>query len=84
MTLLFFGLVPSDRDGIVKYVPKWFPGAGFQRLVAKWKTHMYNARDGPFDEAKDAYVSVYVPFSFSFRYTQKINTSWTDLQNLVL
>ena len=58
-------LLPSDIDGIVKYVPKWFPGAEFQRLVAKWKTHTYNARDGPFNEAKDAYVSIPVLFSIS-------------------
>ena len=47
----------TDFSLIVKYVPEWFPGAGFQRLAAGWRRSMYNARDGPFDEAKNSYVS---------------------------
>ena len=47
----------SVKQLIVKYVPEWFPGAGFQRLAAGWRRSMYNARDGPFDEAKNSYVS---------------------------
>ena len=77
MTLILLDLsclLPSDSDGIVKYVPKWFPGAEFQRLVAKWKTHTYNARDGPFNEAKDAYVSIPVLFSISLE-TQDARTN---------
>ena len=41
---------------IVQYVPTWFPGAGFKRLLYGWRQNMYNARDGPFYEARDAYV----------------------------
>ncbi|KAK7688868.1 hypothetical protein QCA50_007557 [Cerrena zonata] len=41
----------------LQYIPEWFPGAHFKRLFAEWKRHMYKSRDGPFDEAKEAYTT---------------------------
>ncbi|CAL1703243.1 unnamed protein product [Somion occarium] len=43
-----------DYLPILKYVPAWFPGASFKRKALRWRQHMYNARDGPFNEAKAA------------------------------
>ena len=52
--------LPSDSPSddvlfLVRYIPGWFPGASFQRLLARWRANMFNSRDGPFYEAKSAY-----------------------------
>ncbi|KAK7688955.1 hypothetical protein QCA50_007646 [Cerrena zonata] len=41
----------------LQHIPAWFPGANFKRLLFGWRENMYNARDGPFYEAKDAYTA---------------------------
>lgn len=37
---------------IVKYVPSWFPGAGFKRKAQAWKKNLENTADIPFDFVK--------------------------------
>lgn len=32
----------------VKYVPAWFPGAGFKRTAQEWKKHLENVVDKPY------------------------------------
>ncbi|KAK7688870.1 hypothetical protein QCA50_007560 [Cerrena zonata] len=46
-----------DFMPFLKYVPQWFPGAHFKRLVADWRQSMHNSRDGPFSEAKSAHYN---------------------------
>ena len=36
----------------VKYVPEWFPGAGFKRQASLWKKHVDAMADVPFELAK--------------------------------
>jgi len=36
---------------VLKYVPAWMPGAGFQRKAAKWKVDALALRDVPWDNA---------------------------------
>lgn len=38
-----------DTFPILKYVPSWFPGAGFQRRAKEWKTLADFIFDGPFE-----------------------------------
>lgn len=33
----------------MKYVPSWFPGAGFKRLAAAWKKDLENTADIPYE-----------------------------------
>jgi hypothetical protein len=37
---------------IVKYVPSWFPGAGFKRKAQAWKKNLENTADIPYDFVK--------------------------------
>ncbi|KAK7688917.1 hypothetical protein QCA50_007608 [Cerrena zonata] len=41
-----------DIMPILKYVPTWFPGAGFKKFALKARKHMYNALDRPLDFVK--------------------------------
>lgn len=42
----------------VKHVPAWFPGAGFQKKAAYWKSNVDRMRDAPFAATREAVVSI--------------------------
>ena len=42
---------------VVKYVPEWVPGAGFQRQAREWKAIMDQVTDVPYDFVKGQIVS---------------------------
>ena len=44
-------MVPS-----LKYVPEWFPGAGFQKKAKAWKKHARTMVEAPFAAAKENVV----------------------------
>ena len=41
---------------ILKYLPDWFPGAGFKRTTAAWKKIAHNMRDAPFERTMESWV----------------------------
>ncbi|KAJ7607902.1 cytochrome P450 [Roridomyces roridus] len=41
-----------DAIPVLKFVPAWFPGAGFHRKAKEWKILAQNMQDLPFDETK--------------------------------
>ncbi|KAL0958951.1 hypothetical protein HGRIS_014263 [Hohenbuehelia grisea] len=43
-----------DLVPILKYIPQWVPGAGFQRLAWEWKKVTHEMRDAPFQAARSA------------------------------
>ncbi|KAJ6559579.1 cytochrome P450 [Mycena capillaripes] len=45
-------LVASDAIPILKYIPTWFPGAGFKRAAKKWGQMTRQSVRVPFAEAK--------------------------------
>ena len=47
-----------DLFPILKYVPSWFPGAGFQKKAARWREAINTMADKPFDHVQDQYVQV--------------------------
>ena len=49
----------------LKYVPSWFPGAGFKRKAAWWRACICNMLERPYHRVKWELVSIYryVPFS---------------------
>ena len=42
---------------VVKYVPEWVPGAGFQRQAREWKALMDQVNDVPYHFVKSQMVS---------------------------
>jgi hypothetical protein len=41
------------KDIPVKYVPTWFPGAGFRRLAARWRKDLFAVADIAHNFTKD-------------------------------
>ena len=48
-----------DLIPILKYVPSWFPGAGFQRRAARWKEAVNTMVEKPFRYVQEELVQVY-------------------------
>ncbi|KAJ7495381.1 cytochrome P450 [Mycena latifolia] len=49
----------------LKYIPTWFPGAGFKRQAKKWRKLLHSALDAPFAETKRLMESGKAPRSFT-------------------
>jgi hypothetical protein len=47
-----------DAAATVKYVPEWFPGAGFQKKAKLWRQYVDEMRIRPFEVVKQDLVSV--------------------------
>ena len=48
-----------DYFPILKYVPSWFPGAGFQKKAARWREVNASLTEKPFCHAKEQLVGVF-------------------------
>jgi hypothetical protein len=46
--------IACSRDLAVRFIPEWFPGAGFKRLARVAKARGEHMVDGAFDAAKKA------------------------------
>lgn len=44
---------------VVKYIPEWFPGAGFQRWASKGRRMVNEMMEGPWETIKKELVSVH-------------------------
>ena len=51
------GRFAVDHMPILKYVPAWFPGAGFHKTFEKWRTESSSFKDFVFDSRNTALVS---------------------------
>ncbi|KAJ7607915.1 cytochrome P450 [Roridomyces roridus] len=64
-----YALVPGrflvDSLPMLKYIPGWFPGAGFQRLAKEWKVLARDMMEKPYAEAKLKIASGNAPHSFT-------------------
>ena len=49
-----------DFVPILKYVPSWFPGAGFQKKAAHWRKLNHTMADTPFDHVKEQLVGIHL------------------------
>jgi hypothetical protein len=47
-----------DSFPILKYVPSWFPGAGFQKKAARWKEAINTMVEKPFRHVQEQLVQV--------------------------
>ena len=47
-----------DLFPILKYVPSWFPGAGFQKKAARWREAINTMADKPFHHVQEQFVRV--------------------------
>jgi hypothetical protein len=48
-----------DLFPILKYVPSWFPGAGFQKKAARWRDFTNTMADKPFHHVQEQLVQVF-------------------------
>jgi hypothetical protein len=48
-----------DFFPILKYVPSWFPGAGFQKKAARWRDAINTMADKPFQLVQEELVQVH-------------------------
>ena len=48
-----------DLIPILKYVPSWFPGAGFQRKAANWREAVNTMAEKPFRYVQEQLVQVH-------------------------
>ena len=49
-----------DFFPILKYVPSWFPGAGFQKKAARWREATNTMAEKPFRHAQEQLVQVHI------------------------
>jgi hypothetical protein len=47
-----------DTFPILKYVPSWFPGAGFQKKAARWRECINTMAENPFRHVQEQLVQV--------------------------
>ena len=55
-----------DLLPVLKYVPSWFPGAGFQKKAARWREAIHIMADKPFGYVQVQLVRVYFLEVMSF------------------
>ena len=55
-----------DFFPILKYVPSWFPGAGFQRKAARWREAVNTMAEKPFRHVQEQLVQILSFFFFLF------------------
>jgi hypothetical protein len=48
-----------DLFPILKHVPSWFPGAGFQKKAARWREAAHIMADKPFRQVQEQLVQVH-------------------------
>ena len=48
-----------DLLPILKYVPSWFPGAGFQKKAARWRKAINTMAERPFRHVQEQLVQVH-------------------------
>jgi hypothetical protein len=60
-----FSLFPHNylTNVTVKYLPEWFPGAGFKKKAKIWRKTVLNMPNAPFQFVKEQIVSVFPWFS---------------------
>ena len=49
---------------LLKYVPSWFPGAGFQKKAARWRRAINAMAENPFSHVQEQLVIYNVSFYF--------------------
>ena len=55
-----------DLIPILKYVPSWFPGAGFQKKAARWREGINTMAEKPFRHVQEQLVCFQVCELMSF------------------
>ncbi|KAF8199264.1 cytochrome P450 [Mycena galopus ATCC 62051] len=64
-TAMIPGRFLVDSFPLLKYVPPWFPGAGFRRKAREWRRLARGMVEKPFVEAKQRIASGKAPHSFT-------------------
>ncbi|KAF7364088.1 Cytochrome P450 [Mycena sanguinolenta] len=67
--------VKANTFPILKYVPSWFPGAGFKRQAAKWRVLARGMMEIPFAETKRQMECGTAPRSFTYDALERLRDS---------
>ncbi|EGN99068.1 hypothetical protein SERLA73DRAFT_54959 [Serpula lacrymans var. lacrymans S7.3] len=62
--LVGFGAFLVDMLPFLRYVPEWFPGAGFQKTAKAYRETLNEATERPFKYVKDQMATGIAPVSF--------------------
>ncbi|KAH9067874.1 cytochrome P450 [Lactarius vividus] len=73
------GLWAVDVLPFLKYLPTWFPGAGFRRKAAVWKEIIVDSVDFPFSLLKASMNTGTAPPSFCSTLLQELNPATATL-----
>ncbi|KAJ7829406.1 cytochrome P450 [Mycena olivaceomarginata] len=65
VTAIVPGRFLVDSFPFLKYIPAWFPGAGFQRRAQEWRRLARGMLEKPFAEARQRIASGKAPHSFT-------------------
>ena len=57
-----------DTFPILKYVPSWFPGAGFQKKAARWRQAVNAMAEKPFRHVQEQLVQIQLFFDSSWAF----------------
>ncbi|KAJ7065512.1 cytochrome P450 [Mycena amicta] len=63
-----------DTFPVLKYVPSWFPGAGFKRRAARWRKVTQEVLELPFEETRKNMMLGTAVHSFASSHLQKLGT----------
>lgn len=67
-----------DLLPILKHVPEWVPGAGFQRKAREWKEAVLGMRDAPFEAAKEAMQQGIMSPCYVLNLINDLDLDWRD------
>ena len=65
-----------DFIPILKYVPSWFPGAGFQRKAACWREAVNTMVEKPFRHVQEQLVQVHFLRAHEFLLNNNSTENW--------
>lgn len=66
-----------DLVPVLRYLPEWFPGAGFHKLAKTWRASLGHLLNDPFDLVKKEVAQGTAPPSFATTLLQQ-SESWTE------
>ncbi|KIM67833.1 hypothetical protein SCLCIDRAFT_1189995 [Scleroderma citrinum Foug A] len=76
------GAFMVDIIPALRYVPEWFPGAGFKRMAREWNATLQDMVDQPYKFVKDQMAAGIAPKSFTSNLLQGRTLSEEDEHNI--
>lgn len=69
---------------VLRYVPSWFPGAGFQKIAVSWSKTANDMADIPHDFVKQQMVSPRNEYrSLLFGLMEGVESEWAQISRII-